>query len=120
MHHSSIRRITGRYSKWHLLVLEAPKSGGLYTVYSGDMVLYIGTTKNLAKRLRQHGLIPEFLRCGVDRVEWVICLDATARKATEDFLTLAHSPKLCRFFPRKLWPIRTTEEIRQAGIKWLQ
>lgn len=41
------RRRKGSYSR-------VPETSGIYRLYYGDTVVYVGETRNLARRLRQH------------------------------------------------------------------
>lgn len=81
---------------WSRLIDGIPFEAGLYSVWAGDVLLYIGVSERLWLRLSGHDLRNKFLECGANRVLWMLCPDRTARFETERHLSLVHKPMLCR------------------------
>jgi predicted GIY-YIG superfamily endonuclease/DNA-binding Xre family transcriptional regulator len=76
-----------------------PKEPGIYFIYRHEKVLYIGTTKNLHKRLSRHHRYFQFASYGADvELAWMLLPDANekTRVAYERTLTEAFKPLLNR------------------------
>lgn len=83
--------------EWKNLLSGIPNVPGLYSVWAGSELLYIGVSRDIRARLDNHNRSSEFMEHKADRVLWVACGDASARHGTERYLTYFHKPKLCRF-----------------------
>lgn len=56
---------------------DLPAGPGIYIVCAGEQALYIGATKNLAKRLMNHAKLHTFYAHGGTHISWLLCSDAT-------------------------------------------
>jgi excinuclease UvrABC nuclease subunit len=66
-----MNRGTSRHAAWLDLVRGIPEATGLYCVWNGSEILYIGTSKNLRQRLMSHTLRDVFAIRGANAVTFV-------------------------------------------------
>ena len=55
--------------------LGLPREPGVYLVYSGEVILYVGGTRNLRERWLDHKRRGEFLRAGADKIGFCVLED---------------------------------------------
>lgn len=75
-----------------------PELPGIYLVFAGESVLYIGQTVNLRNRWRAHHRHSAALQAGADKVRWIDASGMTdeERAQREADLITSHLPLLCR------------------------
>ena len=79
---------------WRETIRSTPAVAGLYCVLSGDRLLYIGQSQNIARRLDSHHLRATFIVNGATSIRWITVEDRTARLASELFLIRLRRPPL--------------------------
>lgn len=91
-----------KYNGWYALIAEVPRIGGVYEVWSGDKVLYVGQGRCMYSRLYNHGRRSEFLELGADKIRWTAVADSFGRLSLESALTFEFRPKMLK--RKKVWP----------------
>jgi excinuclease UvrABC nuclease subunit len=54
------------------MVRDAPNSPGVYCVWSGESIIYVGSSEKMRQRMIDHGRAFDFLANKADRVTWII------------------------------------------------
>ena|ERR1700733_1421102 len=79
---------------WYALLIDVPSYGGVYSVFAGDVCIYIGRGQNLRKRLKSHEYRSKFHAEGATHVRWVHVPHYNARCIMEYAMIAQHCPKL--------------------------
>jgi len=97
---------------WKEMVSNAPNVAGVYSVWAGEVLLYVGISYSIKDRLLTHNRIADFVTFKADRVLWIECADSISRHRTEQYLTVKHQPVLCRFHyaPQKKSSVRISRK----------
>jgi hypothetical protein len=89
---------------WFAMIQRIPEKGrGLYSVWAGDQLLYIGLSIQLRGRLVHHERLAEFIAGGATHVEFMLIADKKARHCAEEWLIDKHRPPLNRGKARSKW-----------------
>ena len=89
---------------WWAIIRDIPAKGrGVYSVWAGDQLLYIGQSIELRRRLEYHTRLEGFLAAGVTHVLYVLVEDDLSRRCMEEWLTSKHKPVLNRDMGRSKW-----------------
>jgi predicted GIY-YIG superfamily endonuclease len=83
-------------AKWKALVLSSPLESGIYAVFNGKTVLYIGQAENIKARLTGHTLTKSFVAEEADCIRFIFEERAELRRAMERFMIHHWKPKLNR------------------------
>lgn len=79
--------------RWWSMIDALPRVGGVYAVFAGRSLLYIGKTRLLNVRIRQHHMKNRFIALNADHVEWIEC-EGTQMACMEKWLIAKHKPLL--------------------------
>lgn len=71
----------------------APALPGVYSIWDGDELLYIGKTVNFKNRLTGHGIRAFTENCPLLSFRFLHIENPTQRSLTEKYLIRKHSPK---------------------------
>lgn len=93
--------ISKPWSDWCKLIRHVPSESGIYCVWSKSKPLYIGTSRNLSKRLLRHRMKYLFLSREADMVTFVVfpssgnrLVDTRNRYCAERWFIMTHNPPL--------------------------
>ena len=74
---------------------DAPTEPGVYSIWAGNTLLYVGCTgRGIKTRLRTHHRIADFLLHNADRIGFIVISDRMQRYVTEEYLNKKHKPIL--------------------------
>jgi excinuclease UvrABC nuclease subunit len=85
---------TPEFEFWDDLVNHTQSIPGVYSVWSGNKVLYIGSSHRMRRRLRGHNQWPKFVEYRVTEVRCIEVQDHRERLAMERWLIRKHRPCL--------------------------
>lgn len=85
------------FKDWYDLISEVPHSSGVYEVWSGDVVLYVGQSSNMHRRLHSHTHRSLMLKLGATHIKWTVLKDDLGvRLLLESMLSERYFPVLYR------------------------
>lgn len=85
-------RRPGELRFWRM-IKSLPNCRGVYAVFAGERLLYIGKTRGIYVRIRQHHLRDKFIEMKADHVEYIEC-GSVESGLMEGWLIAKHNPPL--------------------------
>lgn len=90
-------------TEWKRLLRGIPEVPGVYSVWAGDIPLYIGRSDNMRRRLLGHNKRKDFLALGVTAVKWLKQNYGIFNEWAESHLIHFYRPALCK---QSKWGLR--------------